>query len=204
MYNRFLGTPSDAGEENEQSVVEDPNRKMAKTSLAQALNELQVGPSHGETIEEICLTYDANRDDHIDYDEFVNAALRLKPIEAWFKQIEWWRPLADAIPDPPDDHHCNHPLDAVANLTDDQIDVICAEALEFIKSMLHTKARELRDAMKERERATNAAQGGKYATFKASVGTAENFHDGLKDRVGEALPSRSHMAHTFPDAARLF
>ena len=30
VYNRFLGTPSDAGEENEQSVVEDANRKMAE------------------------------------------------------------------------------------------------------------------------------------------------------------------------------
>lgn len=207
MYNRFLGTPSDAGEANDQSVVEDPNQKMAKTSLAQALAELQVGPSFGETIEEICMAYDADRDDRIDYNEFVNAALRLRPIEAWFKQIEWWRPFADAISSVPGDNHCNHPLSAVADLTADQIDVICTVALEFVKGMLHTKAHELRGAMQERERATNAASGAKYATFKASVGTPENFHDGLKDRVGAApkLSPTACMWHMYlPDAALLF
>ena len=180
MYNRFLG--SDAGERNEKSVVEDANRKMAKTSLAEALDELQAGPSNGETIDEICLAFDADRDGLIDYDEFVNAAHRLKPIEAWFRQIEWWRPIADAIP-PVD----GNPLRAVAGLTSDQIDVICTEAMQSIKSMLHTKAQELRqlsDAMDKRERATTAAPGAKFATFKASVGTPEDFHKGLSDRVG--------------------
>ena len=74
VYNRFLGTPSDAGEANDQSVVEDPNQKMAKspkTPHAQALAELQVGPSFGETIED--------RDDRIDYNEFINAAVNAAP-----------------------------------------------------------------------------------------------------------------------------
>jgi hypothetical protein len=37
VYDSFLGTSS----------------KMAKTALAQALQELQVGPSNGETVEDI-------------------------------------------------------------------------------------------------------------------------------------------------------
>ncbi len=53
VYDRFRGTSS----------------KMVKTSLAQALHELQVGPSNGETkvpsngetIDEICLAFDADR-----------------------------------------------------------------------------------------------------------------------------------------------
>ncbi len=147
VYNRFLDTSSDVGEENEQ-CRENVNRKMTTTSLAQALNELQVGPSNGETMEEICLAFDANRNGLIDYDEFVNASLRITPIEAWCKQINWWRAIADAIP-PVD--HCDQPLRAVALLTDHQIDVVCAAALKVIRSMLHTKAHELSEAMKMRE-----------------------------------------------------
>ncbi len=48
---------------------------MAKFSLALALNELHVGPSNGETMEEICLAIDVDRDGLIDLDEFVAAAL---------------------------------------------------------------------------------------------------------------------------------
>lgn len=71
VYDRFRGT----------------SPKMAKTSLAEALHELQAGPSHGETIDEISLAFDVDRDDLIDIDEFTNAAIRPSPIEAWCKQV---------------------------------------------------------------------------------------------------------------------
>ena len=185
VYDRFRGTSS----------------KMVKTSLAQALHELQVGPSNGETIDEICLAFDADRDGLIDFGEFTNAALRPSPIEAWCKQVDWWRAIADAIP--PVDHY-DQPLHAVARLTDDQIDVICAEGLHSIRSMLHTKARELRNAIQMRDQTTAAAPGAKFHTFKASVGTPEDFFNGLSDRVGAALPSRP-LAHAIIfDAASPF
>jgi hypothetical protein len=165
---------------------------MEISSLAKALHELHVGPSNGETIEEICLAFDADRDDLIDFDEFSNAVLRLSPIEAWCKQVDWWRAIADAIP--PVDHG-DQALLAVAHLSDDHIKVICEEALQCIESELRTKAHELRDAMQRRaQQTTNAAPGAKFATFKASVGTPEDFFNGLSDRVGAALPSRSHVA----------
>jgi hypothetical protein len=167
---------------------------MPKTSLAQALHELHVGPSNGETIEEICLAFDADRDGLIDFDEFSNAALRLSPIEAWCKHVEWWRTIADAIP-PVDHSGCTQPLLAVAHLSDHQIDAICSEALHHIRSELQTKAHELRDAMLRRSQTANAAPGAKFATFKASVGTPEDFFNGLSDRVGESpCPSCSHRA----------
>ena len=164
--------------------------KMPMTSLEEALDELHAGPSNGETIEEICLAFDADRDGLIDFHEFSNAALRISPVEAWCKQVDWWRPIADAIPpvDYSDHAGCNQPLLAVAHLSDRHIDAICAEALQFIRSELHTKVRELRDAMHRREQTANAAPGAKFATFKASVGTPEDFFNGLSDRVGAALP----------------
>jgi len=184
VYHRFLGTSSDAAEEKEQNKA-DETRKMAKTSLAQALSELQAAPANGETIEEICLAFDADRDGRIDFDEFAAAALRLSPIEAWCKQIPWWHAIADAIPPLA---HSDQPLRAVALLTDAQIDVICAEAQKSIRSELRTRALELSSAMKKRERMTNAAPAGaKFATFKASAGSPEDFHNGLSDRVGAPI-----------------
>jgi hypothetical protein len=155
---------------------------MTKSSLAQALNELHVGPSNGETMEEICMSFDVDRDGLIDRDEFVAAALRPSPIEAWCKQIPWWHAIADAIPPLAD---CGHPLLAVALLTDAQIDVICAEAQISIRSELRTKALELGNVMKKMDETTKSASAGsKFATFKASVGNSEDFHKGLSDRVG--------------------
>lgn len=105
-----------------------------------------------------------------------------------------WHAIADAIP-PVDDG--DQPLLAVARLTNDQIDVICTEALHAIKSLLHDKARELRVAIQATEQATNAAPGAKFVTFKASVGTPEHFFDGLSDRVGADLPSSAQAFRSF-------
>ncbi len=173
MYDRFRGTSS----------------KIAKTSLSQALHELQVGPSAGETIDEICLAFDVDRDDLIDFDEFTNAALRPSPIEAWCKQIDLWHPIADAISAIHPVDHGRQPLLAVAGLTDAQIDVICAEAQKAIKSLLHDQVLQLRDALQMRDHAAKSAtSGAKFVTFKASAGTPKHFFNGLSDRVGAALP----------------
>ena len=181
VYQRFLGpgTSTDVGEEREQGN-EGTSRKMM-ASLAQALNELHVGPSNGETMEEICLAFDTNRDGLIDFNEFVAATLRPSHIDAWCKQLSLWHTIADAIPPVA---HCDQPLRAVALLTDAQIDVICTEALKSIKSELRTKVLELSNAMKKIEETTKALAGSKFATYKASVGNTEDFHKGLSDRVG--------------------
>jgi hypothetical protein len=192
VYQRYLGTTSatPAVVEAEQEQ-QDANQKMAnlKSSLALALNELHVGPSNGETMEEICLAFDVDRNGHIDCDEFVAAALRPSPIEAWCKQIPWWHAIADAIPRVAD---CGQPLRAVALLTDAQIDVICAEVQKSIRSKLRTKALELSNSLKTMEKNTESALAGSkfatFATFKASVGNSEDFHKGLSGRVGTPPP----------------
>jgi len=167
VYDRFRGT----------------SPKMAKTSLAQALDELQAGPSNGETIDEISLAFDVDRDDQIDFSEFTNAVLRPSPVEACCKQVNFHHALADAIP-LVDVHD-------MAHLTDEQIDVICTEALPAINRMVRDKVRELRVAFHARRQASNAAPGAKFSTFKASVGTPEHFFNGPSDRVGEAPTPRA-------------
>ena len=197
VYKRFLGTSADGTEE-----LDPDNRKMAKSSLAQALSELHVGPSNGETMEEICLAFDADRDGLIDLNEFVAAALRPSPIEAWCKQIPWWHAIADAIPPVA---HCDQPLCAVAFLTDAQIDVICSEALKSIRSELRTKSLELSRAMKEMEKRTTSAQAGsKFATYKASVGDSKDFHKGLSNRVGALFPLARSRLGGLCDATSFF
>ena len=170
VYDRFRGT----------------SPKMAKTSLAQALNELQAGPSKGETIDEISLAFDVDRDDQIDFSEFTNAVLRPSPIEACCKQVNFFQAIADAIPLVDGD-----PLLYMAHLTDEQINVICTEALPAINRLVRDKVRELRVAFDARRQASNAAPGAKFSTFKASVGTPEHFFNGPSDRVGEAPTPRA-------------
>jgi hypothetical protein len=171
VYDRFRGT----------------SPKMARTSLAQALDELQAGPSKGETIDEISLAFDVDRDDQINFSEFTNAVLRPSPIEACCKQVNFHHAIADAIPLDDGDQ----PLRAMAHLTDEQIDVICTEALPAINRLVRDKVRELRVAFHARRQASNAAPGAKFSTFKASVGTPEHFFNGPSDRVGEAPTPRA-------------
>jgi hypothetical protein len=188
VYHRFLGASSDAHDYLgvKRQGKADASPKMAKASLAQALDELQAGPSNGETIDEICLAFDTDRDGLIDFNEFAAAARRLSPIEAWCKQIPWWHAIADAIPPLA---HPDQPLRAIALLTDAQIDVICAEAQKSIRSELRAKALELSSAMKKMAETTNAAPAGaKFATYKASVGDTDDFHKGLSNRMGASLP----------------
>ena len=158
VYQRFLGpgTSTDVGEEREQGNEDASRKTIMMASLAQALNELHVGPSNGETMEEICLAFDTNRDGLIDFNEFVAATLRPSHADAWCKQLSLWRAIADAIPPVA---HCDQPLRAVALLTDAQIDVICTEALKSIKSELRTKVLELSNAMKRIEETTKALAG---------------------------------------------
>ena len=97
----------------------------------------------GEAFEEIFLDADLDRDGQIDFEEFKAAALRPSPLESWCKKIAWWQAIADAIPRGGDHHH---PLRAVANLTDAQIDVICEEAEKSILLVLRDQASQLRKA----------------------------------------------------------
>lgn len=154
-----------------------------------ALSALHAAPRSGETIEDIRLTYDTNRDGIIDFDEFAAAACRPSPVEEWCKQVPWWRPIADAIP-PPTADHAGSPLQPVALLTDAQIDVICAEALASIAlelRTLRTRARQL-----DKANSRQGSGGAKFATFKANVGNSDDFHNGLSDRVGACASIRQH------------
>jgi hypothetical protein len=156
---------------------------ITKRSLIKGLTQLNVGPRNGETDDDIFLQYDKNHDGRIDFDEFRTAALRLSPLEEWCKKIPWWQALADAIPRGGGEIQ---PLRAVADLTVAQIATICAEAETLIRQELILQVKQLRDgfaAVDSRSQSGGSAQP-KFNTFKANVGTCEDYHDGLRGRVG--------------------
>jgi hypothetical protein len=168
--------------------------KITKRSLIKGLTKLNVGPRNGETDDDIFLQYDKNHDGRIDFDEFRIAALRLSPLEAWCKKIPWWQAISDAIPLADEEIQ---PLRAVANLIEAQIATICAEAEKLIRQEFMLQVKQLREgfaAIDATLQSGGSAQP-KFNTFKANVGTCEDYHEGLKGRVGTArLPFRCSVA----------
>ena len=118
-------------------------------------------------------------------DEFKAAVLRPSPIEAWCKQIPLWQALADAISGPLGNQE-EQPLRAVASLTDAHIDAICAEVESSLRQVLRNEASKLRAAFEAMDAKMTDDESGqsKFSTFKASVGSSDDFHNGLSDRVG--------------------
>jgi hypothetical protein len=159
--------------------------KISKDSLRKALIELKVDGCEGEAFDKIFSEFDLDHDGQIDFAEFSAAVLKSSYLESWCKRIPWWQAIADAIPR----GGYEQPLRAVANLTDPQIDVICAEVKDLIRQQL----REQRDMLSEVFDAMDlksAKDQGFGATvisrtFKASVGTCQDYHRGIKDRVGK-------------------
>ena len=159
--------------------------KISKKSLLQALSsqELYVSMAKSERLDEFIPEFYLDRDGQIDFDEFKKAVMRPSPIESWSKQVPLWHALADAIPRGAEE---DQPLRAVANLTDAQIDVICAELVQSIRMVLRNEASQLRAAfaaMDTKAKDKDDSQS-KFSTFKASVGSIEDFHRGLRGRVG--------------------
>ena len=169
--------------------------KISKDSLREALFKLDVDAAKGEAFDEIFLEFDLDLDGQIDFEEFKAAARRPSPIESWCKSVAWWQAVADAIP--PGDDEDDHPLRAIARLSDAQVDAICAEAAKSIREILREQATNLRVAFKatddraasqRNQRAagqdSEPAQSKYAAPFEASAGTTAHYHKGLSDRVG--------------------
>jgi arsenate reductase-like glutaredoxin family protein len=159
--------------------------KITKESLIEGLKMLNVGPCLEETDDDIFHQYDRNLDGSIDFDEFRTAALRPSPLDSWCKNIPWWQAIADAIPRGAREIQT---LRAVADLTEAQIAAICSEAEQLIRREFILKVNQLREgfaSMAARSPDDDSAQP-KFATFKANVGNCEDYHEGLKGRVGAA------------------
>ena len=160
--------------------------KLSKDSFFVALSSLNlVAAMYDARLEDLYLEFDLDGDGRICFDEFKAAVLRPSHIEAWCKQIPLWQALADAISGPLGNQK-NQPLRAVASLTDAHIEVICSEVELSIRQVLRNEASKLRAAFEAMDaKMTNDESGqSKFSTFKASVGSSYDFHNGLSDRVG--------------------
>ena len=126
---------------------------------------------------------DINNDGLVDIDEFLVAAKLPSNVEVWAKSIAWWQPVADAIPLKPGADE----LRAVANLSNEEVDVICDSLLIAIKRMLLEEVTRLKASFQTMDLKSLDSQGKaaiKFKTFKASCGKVLDFHEGLKGRVG--------------------
>jgi hypothetical protein len=159
------------------------DEKITKESLISGLIKLNVGPSCGETDDDIFLQFDKNCDGHIDFDEFRTAVLRPSHLESWCKNIPWWQAIADAIPIGRGEID---PLRTVANLTDAQIATICAEAETLIRQEFILQVKQLRQAIYSIDASSpsNGSAQPKFTTFKANVGNCDDYYNGLKGRIG--------------------
>ena len=178
--------------------------KLSKDSLFVALSSLNlVAAKDDARLEDLYLEFDLDSDGRISFDEFKAAVLRPSPIEAWCKQIPLWQALADAISGPLGNQE-EQPLRAVASLTDAHIDAICAEVELSLRQVLRNEASKLRAAFEAMDAKMTDDESGqsKFSTFKASVGSSDDFHNGLSDRVGndDDCLLNLHWSRNFADA----
>jgi hypothetical protein len=157
--------------------------KIAKEDVLKAFEVMGIR-IRGEDFESIFMEMDTNNDGRIDKDEFMVGVKIPTSVEVWAKSVAWWQPVADAIPI---QQSGGDALRAVANLSNDEVDVICESLLLAIKRMLLEEVHRLKTSfeimdLKSVESGGKAAI--KFKTFKASCGKVLDFHEGLKGRVG--------------------
>jgi hypothetical protein len=167
--------------------------KISSESLRAALLALKVDICNIEAFKDFFLRFDLDGDGLIDYAEFKSAVLSPSTLESWCRNIPWWQAIADAIPRVENAMS----LRAVACLTDDQINMICTESVKSIEQQLREQRDRLRNAFDamDAQHVTNPQS--KFATtFKASAGTCDDYHSGLKGRVGaghSSFPSSTDL-----------
>jgi hypothetical protein len=161
--------------------------KISREAFEDALTSIKAESLKGkdEILDEIFFEFDLDGDGQLNFDEFKEAMLRLSPLEMWCQRVPWWQDVADAIPTPNDQQDT---LRALSQLTDVQIDAICAQASLGISVRLKDQAHKLRVAYKEMDaKAATHHTGCKFTTFKASAGTCDDYHRGLSGRVGALI-----------------
>lgn len=136
-----------------------------------------------------------DEDGGLDKDGFVRAIGTPSALEPWASTLPLSKLLAACVEEAlasaaasPD------PVRNVADLSPQQVNDVAADFSGALVRLLSEKAGELRECYSRQDRLAAAGSdgsGAKFQTFEMNVGTADNFHKGLADRVGE----RGHCAH---------
>lgn len=173
------------------------DRKLGKSKFLLAMKSLGIPPlerpnlsnhSAGDelAVDLIFQDLDIDSDGGLNFSEFQRVAEYTNSFEQFVRTIPLWKILALAIPHPK--HYCETTskelLDTMSLLSlDDICNIVDAMRDEMI-TMISMHIKELRrtqEAMKKKE-ATVAS--GKFTCFEMKAGGIDDFHEGLKERVG--------------------
>ena len=131
---------------------------------------------------------DVDRNGGLDFDEFVRAVRHPSDIETWCATLPLAKLLASCLESVKGSDESPDPIrEMVSTLSSADAEKFAGEFYGGLRRLLEEKARELERWYKELDKKAAEASDGsnsKY-TFDISAGSAENFHAGLNDRVGE-------------------
>ena len=163
----------------------DGSLKILKENLLAAFNDLDISvPDGSEGFESMFCEIDVNKDRAIDQIEFLRAVGATSIIESWAKSIPWWQPIADSFPKLKGG---SDPLRNLALLSQQEIDIICEVISKGTSKMLIEHVKILRDSYASLDsKALCAAddKSKKFKTHKLCCGRVEDYHQGLKGRIG--------------------
>jgi hypothetical protein len=175
-------------------------RKLERSKFPLAMKSLGIPPRErpnlsGHAVENefgvdlVFQDLDIDSDGGLNFSEFQRATEYSTSFEQFVRTIPLWKILALAIPHPK--HYCETTskelLDTMSNLTLDDICSIVDAMRDEMITMISKHVRELKktqEAVKKKE-ATFAS--GKFTCFEMEAGGIDDFHEGLKERVGMKL-----------------
>jgi hypothetical protein len=151
------------------------------SSLGRALSDLGVHAEATE-IEEVLKPRDLNEDGGLDFQEFSSLVNMPSPAEEWVGELPLSQLVSHALP------RANCPIkDQLRHLSrtsPDQLEVTCEVIKEELLKILQLKLDVLKESFAKLDNQSAAGSNSKFQTFKMSVGSIDDFHEGLSSRVG--------------------
>ena len=166
-------------------------QEILASSLGQALSDLGV---HVEAtnIEVLLKSRDLNDDGGLDFQEFSSLVSMPSPTEEWVGGLPLKQLVSDAMP------RVNCPIkDQLRHLSRtnrEQLEVSCEIIKEALLNILLEnldvlkKSFEKLDGQPTAESNSTSKTASKFQIFNMSVGTIDDFHEGLSSRIGNRLP----------------
>ena len=151
------------------------------SSLGRALSDLGVHADPTE-IEELLKSGDLNDDGGLDFQEFLSLVNKPSPIEEWVGGLPLNQLVSDALPRAscPIQDQLRH----LSRTTREQLEVACEVIKEELLKVLQHNLDVLKVSFEMLDNQPAPESNSKFQIFKMSVGTINDFHEGLSSRVG--------------------
>ena len=154
---------------------------LSKQQFNSALVELGIRLKEDE-IDVIFRTVDVNKDGVMDLEEFKKAVRFPTPIQQLISTLPITQIFADAMPD----MMGNECLRQFGQVTPEQIEDICKEALPFLKTILTDAVTKVRVSLETMDKVEASRGASKFEVPpEMSAGSVEDFHGGLTGRIGK-------------------